>query len=168
MSPTPAAKRKTPSKRWSVNKALKETIDEIRKGCSMPFAPGGRKALDQYYRKHYNKQQGKISWPAVRRKILILARLVGHVASLIELWRAHAAGQRMPKTVSKKALLMAADFVAAAKLCPENAVYPQGGLCPPPCKASGGCSAANASAFKKWLHGVPSSESVSARARTKK
>ena len=91
------------------------------------MASDARPALDGYYRPHYVAQQNRLSWADVRDKILILARMVGHLASLLELFEAHGGGGTMPQEVTKDSLLQAAGLVASSKVCTAGTLCPDTG-----------------------------------------
>ena len=126
-----AVKMKIPSKKasakkpaaivrptWTVDEALDEVIQEIRKGCLYLIKPAVEKALTALYRPDFDAQYKKnADWKAARIRVLPLSRLVGTWALSRTLMKASKGGS-IPTTVDQSEALAEANDVAAAKICP--------------------------------------------------
>jgi hypothetical protein len=109
------------SVKWNVEDALNEVVEKIRWGSSLSIAGLEQGYKDRYYcdfKGHWDADPYD-SWPGAKDRILKLARLVGHLATMLTKIRAIISGKPDPTTVEPYSAYMA-GYIVAKVICPPG------------------------------------------------
>jgi hypothetical protein len=104
---------------WNVETALEETVEAIAAGSPLPFTAAEIAEYKNRYRPDFTDQYNHgADWNAARRKVLLLSKLVGALATMLTEAKAFAFGGDRPNAVDPMSALQAAYLVSRMKICP--------------------------------------------------
>lgn len=111
------ARASTPG--WTVDGALAEVVEAIIKGSPLEVTTPVQHRLQELYREDFEDQYSKKQdWLADRPRVLLLARVVGMLASGRTVYKAIGQQKPIPLEVDGDEAAAAAYLVAQAKYCP--------------------------------------------------
>ena len=111
------AKASTPG--WTVDGALAEVVEAIMKGSPLKVTEPVQHRLQELYREDFEDQYSqKQDWLADRPRVLLLARVVGALATERTVYKAIGQQKPIPSEVDGDEAVAAAYLVAQAKYCP--------------------------------------------------
>lgn len=112
-----AAKGSTPG--WTVDSALAEVVEAIIEGSLLAVTKPVQLRLQELYREDFEDQYSKqADWLADRPRVLLLARVVGALATERTVYKGIGQQKPIPSEVDGDEAVAAAYLVAQAKYCP--------------------------------------------------
>jgi len=108
-----------PTNKWDVEDALNEVVRAIQDGSALSI----RGLEDGYKQRYYEDFYGHwyaddYSWPDASSQILQLAKVVGHLATALTIYKAHGKGEVAVAVDASSAYM--AGYLVAKGLCPPG------------------------------------------------
>ncbi|HSS49300.1 MAG TPA: hypothetical protein VLX28_10160 [Thermoanaerobaculia bacterium] len=128
---------------WDIDEVLDQVVDAIQAGSALPFTAAELSEYRDRYRPDFKKQHDQnADWDKDGPRVLVLATLVGVLATTLASSKALSSVGRLPTYVDLESALLAGYLVSRMKFCPVPAAT-DGKYCgnfPPPTDVDPGTS----------------------------